>query len=445
MNSRRTAPESIRRDRHDHIESPEQPGALARIAAGDRIACILKPPANGCGVVTLTTQERDRFVLPDPDLRKRIEALKDRWLVGLHHNWHDYEFRYDPLFDFSMAGEEDLREIDGRPFPLVPLDACNFCPPEFMPGGDKFWDLLFVAHPVFFKRVPVLFDTMRELFDRGHEIRALHICPMPPFSSRETRTVVYDVRERYESMFDEREQKLFTLLTTDFRYPFPFDLPTLAHFYRSSRVFIHTADQERRCRVAAYAWATGLPVVAMASVGSVLPPGQRRAPWFYEVGAGDSYADQVEAALACATAGFDAMPGRSAVSAEHTLPSLERHLRSLAEGGGRRLGDRPIVSQALDIRLGRHHGVGHNRNSVPQTVADFVRYLEEQSDEAIAAVVAQPDPEEAIAALPTWQSSWAAVEAGLHIETGPGTAGRLLQRVVGKSRLLLRQAGLTRP
>ena len=44
-------------------------------------------------------------------MRAAIEAIKDRYLIGLHHNWHDWEFRYDPLFDFSMAGEGDLREV----------------------------------------------------------------------------------------------------------------------------------------------------------------------------------------------------------------------------------------------------------------------------------------------------------------------------------------------
>jgi glycosyltransferase involved in cell wall biosynthesis len=411
------------------------------------MACILKPPAGAaCGVVTLTTQERDRFVNRDRELRRSIEALKDRWLVGLHHNWHDFEFRYDPLFDFSMAGDDDLREVSGRRFPLVPLDACNFCPDEFYPGGEKFWDILFVGHPVFFKRVPVLFATIRELFDRGHDFRALHICAMPSEPAEREPTFLHDVRERYEALFDARERRLFTLLTTDFDYPFPFDLPTLAHFYRSSRVFIHPADEERRCRVAAYAWAAGSPVVGMASIGSLLPAAVRSEPWFCEVreGTAAEYADQIERALEIQRAGFDPVAGRRMVSVEYTVPALEEHLQRIAQESARPLSAVPVGSHALDIRLGRHHGIGHNPNSVPQTIADFVRYLAERTDVALARDLKAVDPERAIAALPEWRSAGSDVEAGLYVDVTPGAVEKLAQRVVGKTRLLLRQSGLTR-
>jgi hypothetical protein len=405
------------------------------------MACILKPPSgDALGVVSLTTQERDRFIRRDPALREQLRSLKSRWLVGLHHNWHDVNFAYDPVFDFSMAGHDDLRESSGREFPLVPLDACNFCPVEFHPGGDKFWDLLFVAHPVYFKRVPVLFDTIRELFDRGLDVRALHICPMPPYTPSERRTVLYDVRDRYEAMFDARERRLFTLMTTDWDYPFPYDLPTLAHFYRSSRVFIHTADEERRCRVAAYAWAAGLPVVAMRAVGSVLPSDLRREPWFFEVGPSASYADRVVGALEAQRRGFDPSPAASTVNPQSTLPQLNARLAEVCAVSGRRLSDLALVSPFLDIRLGRHHGLGSNPNSVPQTLTDFMSYLAVRSDSELQTDVAVDDPERAIAELPQWHSARGEVEAGLDSSPEPTVLTRWSQRVTGKSRLLLRRA-----
>lgn len=105
------------------------------------MACLIKAPSEGSkGVVVFTTQERDRVIRPDRQFAERVAALKDRWLIGLHHNWHDYAFTYDPLYDFSMAGEEDLREVNGREFPLIPLDACNFVPSYFSPArSDRFW------------------------------------------------------------------------------------------------------------------------------------------------------------------------------------------------------------------------------------------------------------------------------------------------------------------
>jgi hypothetical protein len=381
------------------------------------VASLLKPPTAGRrGVVTFTTQERDRFVHRDPALRSQIEALKSRFLVGLHHNWHDYSFRYDPLFDFSLAGKDDLREVDGVEFPLIELDACNFVPEDFYPTrGEKFWDVLFVAHPVYFKRVPQLFDAVRRLYDRGLNYRVLHICPMPPYRRSERETVLYDVRERYESMFSDDEQSLFTLLTVDFRYPFPFDLSSLAHFYRSSRVFIHTANDERRCRVAAYAWAAGLPTVASAAVGSLLPEQLRREPFFYEVGADDQYDVQLERAVERARAEeLDFSEVRGEFACDYTVPRIDRELMSLA-GGEAAYSTAPIYGSGLDIRLGRHHGIGVNRNSVPQTVSDFVRFLSDASVGEIARTANAPDPELAIAAVPGYESPVAELERGLRI------------------------------
>jgi glycosyltransferase involved in cell wall biosynthesis len=395
------------------------------------MACLVKPPSReGRGVLTFTTQERDRFIHHDPGLARSIETLKSRFLVGLHHNWHDLSFRYDPLFDFSLAGAEDLREVNDVDFSLIPLDACNFVPDYFQPpGADKFWDILFVAHPVFFKRVPTLFEAVRRLYDRGLHYRVLHICPMPPYSSSERETVLYDVRDRYDAMFSEFEQDLFTLLTLDFRYPFPFDLPTLAHFYRSSRVFVHPANDERRCRVAAYAWAAGLPVVAAASVGSLLPLPLRREPYFFEVGATESYDRQLERAVERArNERLDFAELRRELVSEHTVARLDRELAALAVPNGG-YSEAPILGSGLDIRLGRHHGIGLNRNSVPQTVADFVRYLATRGDGEIARDVQVSDPERAIAEIDGYRSSLDEVERGLRAGE-PGRLRRLAQPAV---------------
>jgi hypothetical protein len=209
------------------------------------VACLIKPSVGGAkGVLTLTTQERDRLVYVFDDVRDLLRRVKQRYVVGLHHNWHDYDMRYDDLFDFHMAGEDDLKESGGHAIPLVPMDACNFSPDCFHPGQEeKFWDVLFVARAVEFKGIPEFFLAIKKLFDMGHMLRVLFICPVPPNGGAGS---MRDVRARYEKIFSHFEQERFTLLTTDFRYPFPFDLPTIAHFYRSSRTFVHSAPDERR-------------------------------------------------------------------------------------------------------------------------------------------------------------------------------------------------------
>src|SRR3954447_12146082 len=316
------------------------------------MACLLRTPSDyGKGVLVFTTPERDSVIASDPGLRAAIEGLKGRWLVGLHHNWHDHAFVRDPLFDFSMAGEGDLV---GDPVPLITLDACNFVPPDFRPGGEKFWDLLYVARPVFFKGFDHFLDAVRDLYDRGRRDRVLCVCAMPPYDPADKPTVLYDLEDIYLERFTRDERRLFTLLTLRFDYPFPLDLPTLAHLYRSSRAFAHFAPDERRCRVAAYAWATGLPVVGTAAVGSLLPETLRKPPAFREVRDPADYAEQIAASL-------EALgdPAEHGAAADYFAPA--RVVHALREQLDEQFPEEGLRDEAgylvsdLGIRLGRHH------------------------------------------------------------------------------------------
>jgi hypothetical protein len=227
---------------------------------------------------------------------------------------------------------------------------------------------------------------------------------MAPYDPSEAATFMFDVRAVYEGMFSSAEQDKFTLLTIDFRYPFPFDLPTLAHFYRSSRVFIHTTADERRCRVAAYGWAAGLPVVGRASVGSLIPRERRHPPFFYEVGADDDYATAVERALGEYDPEADFEPVRAATSIAETPALLDRKLAETFAEKGYRPNSAPLAIRAADIRLGRHHGFGDHANAVPQLLGDFLRYLADRSPADLASDLAEPDPERFVSALPGYES-----------------------------------------
>jgi hypothetical protein len=362
------------------------------------MACILKTPdARSAGVVTFTTAERDQAINVDARARGAVEALKGDWVVGLHHNWHDNEFRYDSLFDFSMAGEEDLKEVNGRPVPLVPLDACNFVPDAFRPGEtEKFWDLLYVARPVFFKGFGQFLECVRRLYDDGHRLRVLCIAPVPPPSM--TDETVTDVRAHYDELFTSAEQDLFNLLTLDFRYPFPFDLETLAHFYRSSRAFVHFAPDERRCRVAAYAWAAGIPVVGMGPVGSLLPAELRRPPYFHEVADYGEFPARILAALAQGPADF--APARREVAPPDTIARLFATIASVTGRVPAEPGEGTTALEGLDIRLGRHHGLASGTNALPMSVLELAELLAGDVERVEAAVREDPDPEAALAPAP---------------------------------------------
>jgi glycosyltransferase involved in cell wall biosynthesis len=387
------------------------------------MACLLKlPDAGSRGVLTVTTQERDNLVRTDPAVAQRLAELKDRWIVGLHHNWHDHQFTYDPLYDFSMAGAEDLVEVSGRTVPLIELDACNFVPEAFHPGTDEpFWDLLYVARPVTFKGFPTFLQTMRTLYDGGNDLRVMCLCPMPPYEKASRKTVLYDVRERYDALFSPVEQDRFTLLTMDFRYPFPLDLPTLAHFYRSSRVFAHFAGDERRCRVAGYAWATGNPVVGVDAVGSLLTPGLRRPPQFYPAArAGDpeAFAAAIVAALDGFGRGYDLAATRREVSEESTQVLLRERLDELFADAGAR--DASMALDGLSLRLGRHHGLSEGANRVPMQLSQLLARLE-TVDDGLRAALATDDPERTLAA--------AASTAGDSIAMAPARPRRGLRRL----------------
>jgi glycosyltransferase involved in cell wall biosynthesis len=362
------------------------------------MACILKAPAAGAkGIVTFTTPERDKVIFKDRELRRRLEQLKERWVFGLHHNWHDYNLKYDPLFDFHMAGEEDLREVSGREIPLIPLDACNFSPSCFAPGGtDKFWDILYVARAVSFKRIPEFFRFVRSLYDQGHRCRVLLVCPVPAKGG------LPEVRREYDRLFTAEEQDRFTLLTMDYRYPFPLDLETLAHFYRSSRIFVHTADDERRCRVTGYAWACGMPVVAMPCVGSLLPGHLRREPYYFEALTYDDFPSLAIRALASTSSGpLDLTKARELVAEDFTRESLARYLSAHVPAVD--AGD--LAANALDIRLGRHHNLSSGKNRVNQPLAALAGYLEGRADELVRQDLLQGDPESYIAALAEFRVS----------------------------------------
>jgi len=337
-------------------------------------------------------------VRKDPAVAQRLARLKPSWLVGLHHNWHDFAFHYDGLYDFSLAGEEDLIEASGRPFPLIPYDACNFAPECFAPGNtEKFWDVLYVARAVFFKCIPEFFDCIKTLYVRGERLRVLFVCPVPPEARGSKNETVLDVGRLYESKFSREEQDLFTLLAPEYRYPFPFDLEALAFFYRSSKVFVHFASDERRCRVAGYAWASGMPVVSMAPVASLLPTSLRRPPYFFEA---RSFADFPNVILRAREASVRPSDGaaEACFRVAQSAAKLDAALAALAKASGLPYEGGQILSAGLDIRLGRHHVPVASGNSLGMGLLDFIRYLQECPAERLATQLHASDPERAIAA-----------------------------------------------
>lgn len=348
------------------------------------MACILKIPTETTkGVVSFTTQERDKFILEDGNLQKRIKFLKDKWTFGLHHNWHNFNFDYNSLFDFSMAGETDLIEKNGNVVPLLPLDACNFSPSSFhYSKNDKFWDILYVARAVNFKNIPEFFKIIRQLYDEGKMYRVLLVSPIPDECKKgnHSPTVFCSIREEYDKTFSANEKDLFTLLTTDYRNPFPFDIPTISQFYKLSKIFVHSAKDERRCRVAGYAWACGMPVVSMAPVASLLPKDKQHKPNVYVAKDYDDFPNLIKEAVGFVDSSeyskIAMIEAISETSEEATTEILKERLSIYCGGIS---SDNKYCLNNLDIRLGRHHGLGNHTNSIGWSIETLLNYLENQS------------------------------------------------------------------
>ena len=334
------------------------------------MACIIKKPSeNSKGVVTFTTQERDKVIFSDESVYNKVLQMKDNYVVGLHHNWHDYGFRYNPVFDFSMAGEGDLGNSN---VPLVTLDACNFIPDEYFcdEPTKKVWDILYVTRAVTFKRLPLFLNAIRQIYDNKHMIRVLLICCIPPYDVDPPNIV-----EDYQNMFSPEERKLFTLIPLEHDYPFTLDNVSLSHFYRSSKVFVHFAHNERRCRVIGNAVSSKMPVVCRRDCATIIPEEFRVAPYWYEVCSDNEYADAIMKSLNEYDSACDMSKSSYRFNTEYTSGELKRQLAKFLNMKTDDMKDEDFNFNNLDIRLGRHHQVSIGPNKVDIGIGDFIDYI----------------------------------------------------------------------
>lgn len=366
------------------------------------MACILKSPTkNSKGIVTFTDLERDQFISKDKTLQKKILSLKDNWLVGMHHNWIRFNSDCNYIFDFAMY----LKDNYSGKLPLVPFAACNFAPEFFTPTtGEKFWDILYVARAVRFKNIPEFFQSIRKLYGSGGKYRVLFICPVPPYKWSDRKSTFYNIRKVYNKMFSEKEQDLFTLLTTNYRDPFPFDLKTLAYFYKSSRIFVHASNKERQGRTMGYAWACGMPVVGLQCIGTPLPNKLKVKPYFYEAKNYEYFPSLIEEAIETSKIEKKIESKWPEVI---NLFSETKTKDELALELKKQFSTRDLVYESgseffhnLGIRLGRHHKMAlDNSNVTMMPLHKFVDLLKNEIHIIEDLVNKEEDPESALATL----------------------------------------------
>lgn len=333
------------------------------------MACLIKRPDATKGVVTFTTQERDKLIFQNRETFEKVIALKEKYVVGLHHNWHDYGFQWNKVFDFSMAGIGDLGTSQ---VPLVTLDACNFIPDDcFHPSnGEKHWDFIYVTRAVYFKRVELFFSTVKQIYSTGRRPKVLLICCVPPEDATPS-----NVTQVFMNTFTQEERKHFTFIPLEHDYPFCLDPATVGHFYRSSKVFVHFANDERRCRVVANAAATEMPIVCMHDPASIIPNELKRPPYLYIVENDDDYADKMLKALD----EYDEKTDRSSIArhfrTSFTSAELKRQLKRFLGVETQEMRNESFNFNNLDIRLGRHHSISYGPNKVDMSLNKLCEFL----------------------------------------------------------------------
>ena len=244
------------------------------------MACIIKIPSDTSkGIITFTTIERDNFILDNSQAIKNLNFLKKKWLIGIHHNWHDFNFRYNNIFDFHFAGKNDLIEIENKNFLSSDFDCCNFIPDYFrFNNQNKTWDILFVGRPAYFKRLDKFYDLIRELYDNKINLKVLCIV----WKSKKKLINNYEFNDFYKvylKRFSKKERNFFNVISLN--HDRPFNLNTLSKYYKKSRVYIHTSDVERRSRTTAYALKGGMPVVCMEPIASIANKKYKSQPFIY--------------------------------------------------------------------------------------------------------------------------------------------------------------------
>ncbi len=321
------------------------------------MACILKiKTETSPGIISFTTQEEILIRYNKRNLNL-FKKLKNSYITCLHYNWHNFDYYPDKLFDIHFAGKDDLIIKNNEKINIFNLDACNFCPSFFEYNEkEKHWDILYIARSVFFKGIPNFFNSIRTLYDKGRMYRVLFLCPVPPEKNREYKKL----RTLFEKLFSLEERSFFNFLPLFEDYPFFFDLETLAHFYKFSKIFVHTAPSERRCRVAAYAFACGLPVVGRKNVGSILNKDLQVQPIFYEVNNND-FTSQIELALRDYCPKNKNDESINLFNNEISKNRLKTMFKEYFEESGLKL-EGTWFCEKLNLRLGSHFGFGNGPN-----------------------------------------------------------------------------------
>jgi len=321
------------------------------------MACIIKLPNKNKGIVSFTTPE-NRELVSKPEVRRYLDDKRDKWIYLLHHNWQPGY--HDDFYDSNLCNSIDLVNSNN----CLEMDCCNFSPSVYSPAKEKAFDVLYVARCVTFKRINTFFNTCKELLSRRPETKILFICSVPAQDCDPS-----NPQQIYLDMFTREERKNFLTIFIDYDYPFPISKEFLAHFYNSSKVFLHTSDSERHPRVCSYAWASGIPVVGYLNLATFLPSKFIKEPFFYQVNRDGEYVDQILKAMSIEMP-YDEI--KYFVSENFAMKTFKDKLSNLFSENELDFNDKNMYLKNLDFRMGRHCIISLGDNSIPTSIPDLL-------------------------------------------------------------------------
>tara|TARA_Y100001963_G_scaffold78366_2_gene108717 strand:- start:80775 stop:81809 length:1035 start_codon:yes stop_codon:yes gene_type:complete len=321
------------------------------------MACIIKLPNKSKGIISFTTPE-NRELVSKSEVRSYLDSNRDKWVYLLHHNWQPgYS---DGYYDSNLCNSIDL--VNGGN--CLEMDCCNFSPEVYTPAEKKAFDVLYVARCVTFKRINTFFNVCKQLLSRKPNIKILFICSVPNDDCDPS-----NPKQIYLDMFTREERKNFLTLFIDYDYPFPISKEFLAHFYNSSKVFLHTASSERHPRVCSYAWASGIPVVGYLNLATFLPTKFIAEPFFYQVNHDDEYVEQILKAISVEMP-YDEI--KYFVSENFATETFTNKLSNLFSENNFDFNNQDMYLKNLDFRMGRHCIISLGDNSIPISIPDLM-------------------------------------------------------------------------
>lgn len=376
------------------------------------MACILKiPDGENKGVISFTTVERDRIIYRNQNIQNQIKNLKDRWSIGLHHNYYDHNFKYDSLFDFSMVQNDLLIQTKDKrnDFPKVYSHTLNFTPQIFHPTkNEKYWDILHVSRAQKTKGIEEFFKVVKKLFDKGYYYKTLLICSIPEKGDFSNKNLVHNTRELYDEIFTKNEQEYFTYLSLDYNPPYPLSIDVISHFYKNSKILLNSGGDERHGRVNAYAWACGMPVVALERMEEHLPENLVKEPIIYSSDKYSDFPELVIKALGYVDDDYNIKDFEEVInfsSETYNSEKIIKNLQPFYSNTDKTSDSKYFNLNNLDKRIARHHGFGASTNGVHWSLQELIKYLNQRSIEELNQDVLLNDMETDITLLPGYNLS----------------------------------------